>query len=162
LRTITETIEVSCPSYYALRHAERYFSIRRRGVAPDTISLHVDFSRLKLPGATEARHDVLVKHELSGKPGEDQELRLSWDPDDAVVPSFVGTLRCSEAGGKAMLTLNGAYKPPLGAAGAAFDLVAGRHIALATMRALLEDVKQFIESDFQTALSTELASSPKE
>jgi hypothetical protein len=162
MRTIAETIEVSCPSYYALRHAERYFSIHRRGVAPDTISLRVDFSRLKLPGATEARHDVHVKYELSGKPGELQELRLSWDPDDAMVPRFAGTLRCSEDDGETILTLDGAYKPPLGVAGAAFDLVAGRHIASATMRALLEDMKRFIESDFQTARSTELASSPKE
>ena len=159
---ISERIEAACPAYYVLHHAERYFTVHRRDVAPGTISLRVDFSKLKLPGATQARHDVRVKHELIGEPGKAQVLKIWWDPQDSTVPSFAGKLSCSEAGGRAILALDGEYAPPLGIAGAAFDLVAGRRIATATIRTLLEDMKRFIESDFRTARSTEFASSPKE
>ncbi|MBV8198539.1 MAG: hypothetical protein JO263_10415 [Candidatus Eremiobacteraeota bacterium] len=159
---IKETIEVKCPRFYALHHAERFFSVHRRGVTPDTVSLRVDFAKLKLPGASEARHDVAVRHQLWGEPGKDQALNISWDPHDATVPSFSGTLRAAERDGGSTLTLDGEYKPPLGVAGAAFDLVAGRRIASATIRTLLEEMKEFIESDFQIARATDLAESPKE
>jgi len=159
---IKESIEVACPRYYALHHAERFFTVHRRGVSPGTISLRVDFSRLKLPGASQARHDVQVEHKLSGQPGKDQLLNLAWDPRDPTVPSFTGTLSAAENDGTTILALDGSYSPPLGVAGAAFDVVAGRRIASATIRTLLEEMKEFIESDFQTALSTDLASSPKE
>ena len=53
-------------------------------------------------------------------------------------PHFHGTLRLRIAGTDAtLLTLEGAYRPPLGGVGAAFDRVIGRHIARATMRELL-------------------------
>lgn len=46
--------------------------------------------------------------------------------------------------------------------GAVFDAILGRRIAAATANALLQDMKNFIELDYQMALSTTLASSPKE
>ena len=48
------------------------------------------------------------------------------------------------------------------AVGAVFAAVLGKKIASATAAALLQDVKQFIESDYQSAETTTLASSPKE
>jgi hypothetical protein len=60
------------------------------------------------------------------------------------------------------LTLEGEYDAPFGAAGAVFDAVLGRRIASVTAKALLQDMKEFIEPDYQMALATNLASSPKE
>jgi len=126
------------------------------------LTLRVDLSSLKLPGSSEARHNVRVKHELTEKDGA-KTLALSWDPQDRTVPRFAGTLSAGEKDpGATTLTLEGAYTPPLGVAGAAFDLVAGRKIASATAHGLLEDIKEFIESDYRTARATNLASSPKE
>jgi hypothetical protein len=161
---LTETIEVDCAPFYALHHAERYFTVHRRDVTPGTISLHVDFSKLKLPGGSQARHDVRVKHELVKESGKPDELAISWDPDDRTVPSFHGRLRAEAAGdeGKTLFLLDGSYTPPLGVAGAAFDLVVGRRIASATISALLEELKGFVESDYRTARATNLADSPKE
>ena len=121
-----------------------------------------DLSSLKLPGSGQARHDVRVQHELAGE-DDKKHLALSWDPEDQTVPRFNGTLS-SSAGepGKTILTLDGTYTPPLGVAGKAFDLIVGRKIATATARALLEDIKKFVESDYQTAAATNLASSPKD
>lgn len=160
---LNETIEVDCPVHNIMHHAERYFTVHRRGAIPGKISLTVDLSQLNLPGTAQARHEVRVEHELVQKPGEPEALALAWDPDDRTVPHFSGVLHAvRKEGGGSLLTLSGGYDPPMGVAGAAFDAIVGRRIAVATVRSLLEDVKQFIESDFQTALRTTLASSPKE
>ncbi len=160
---IRETIGVACPMHYIMNHAQRFFTVHRRDVTPGTIALRVDLSALNLPGAAQARHDVHVEHELRREPGKPGEIAVSWDPADRTVPSFAGTLHCSEGGeGETILALDGEYEPPLGVAGAVFDLVVGRRIAAATLQALLEDIKRFVEADFKTALSTNLADSPKE
>jgi hypothetical protein len=154
------TIDVECPTFYALHHAERFFTLRRRDHTPGMLTLRVDLSSLKLPGSSQARHDVRVRHELREIQGKKQ-LALAWDPEDQTVPRFAGTLTAGEkAPGETTLTLEGGYEPPLGVAGKAFDLVVGRKIALATARALLDDLKQFIELDYKAA--KDLASSPKE
>ena len=159
---LRETIDVQCPPFYAMHHAERFFTVHRRDHTPGTLTLRVDLSSLKLPGTSEARHEVHVTHERVEE-GAHQKLRLTWDPEDQTVPRFAGALSSSEKDpGTATLLLEGSYKPPLGVAGAAFDLVVGRKIAAATARALLSDIKAFIESDYQTARATNLASSPKE
>lgn len=159
---LRETIEVLCPPFYVMHHAERFFTVHRRDHTPGTLTLRVDLSSLKLPGTSEARHDVHVTHERVDEDGR-RTLRLSWDPQDQTVPQFSGTLSSSEKDpGTATLLLEGTYKPPMGMAGAAFDLVVGRKIAAATARALLGDIKAFIESDYQTARETNLAFSPKE
>jgi hypothetical protein len=157
-----ETIDVQCPPFYAMHHAERFFTVHRRDHTPGTLILRVDLSSLKMPGTSEARHEVRVTHERVEEDGR-ARLRLSWDPRDQTVPQFAGTLSSREKDpGTTTLVLGGSYKPPLGVAGAAFDLVVGRKIAASTARALLADIKEFIESDYRTARETNLASSPKE
>jgi len=159
---LRETIDVRCPPFYAMHHAERFFTVHRRDHTPGMLTLRVDLSSLKLPGTSEARHEVRVTHELVEENGS-RQLRLAWDPQDQTVPQFTGTLSSEEKDpGTTTLVLAGNYKPPLGIAGAAFDLVVGRKIAAATAQALLRDIKEFIESDYQTARETNLASSPKE
>jgi len=155
-----ETIEVECPTFYALHHAERFFTVHRRDHTPGMLTLRVDLSSLKLPGASQASHEVRVSHSLVEENGE-KKLALTWDPEDQTVPRFAGTLTPSENGpGKTTFTLDGIYTPPLGIAGAAFDLVLGRRVATSTAQALLEDIRAFIESDYQT--TRDLGSSPKE
>jgi hypothetical protein len=159
---LKESIEVACPTFFAMHHAERFFTVHRRDHTPGVLTLRVDLSSLKLPGTSQARHEVRVAHEPIEEGGK-KKLALSWDPQDQMVPRFAGTLSAAEKdAGTTTLTLDGAYTPPGGVAGAAFDLVVGRKIAAATARALLEDIKQFMGSDFQTARATNLASSPKE
>ncbi len=159
---LKEAIEVACPTFYALHHAERFFTVHRRDRAPDVLMLRVDLSSLGLPGSSQALHEVRVTHALTEDKGQ-KGLALTWDPQDKTVPRFSGTLTSSEsAPGTTTLTLEGTYTPPLGIAGKAFDLIVGRKMAAATARALLEDIKQFVEADFQTARATNLASSPKE
>src|SRR5579871_172023 len=129
MSNLKETISVKCPRHYIMHHAQRYFTVHRRDVTPGTIALWVDLSSLKLPGATRARHDVRVEQQLVQSPGGPGTLNLSWDPGDATVPRFAGTLDSAEGDdGNTTLTLEGRYEPPLGVVGAAFDAVVGRRI----------------------------------
>lgn len=73
----------------------------------------------------------------TGRPHD--ELEINWTAGTRFFPDFQGTLRLRivsvDASG---LALEGTYRPPFGAAGAVFDALAGRRIARATMRDLLE------------------------
>jgi hypothetical protein len=94
---------------------------------------------------------------------DQRTIDLTWDPDDRLVPRFTGVLSAEILeDGKSRLTLTGKYDAPFGPVGAIFDAILGHRIAVATADAFLQDIKQFIESDYQTAASTSLASSPKE
>lgn len=161
--TLREHIDVKCPHYYLIHHAERYFTVHRSGQTPGTFSLAVDTSKVGLPGKVQARHDVRMRYEISKDANGQPLIALTWDPDDRFVPKFSGALsgELSEDG-KARLTLEGTYDAPLGPVGAVFDAVLGHRIAAATADAFLQDVKRFIESDYQVAAATSLADSPKD
>ena len=61
-------------------------------------------------------------------------------------PHFHGTLRLRIAGVNATrLTLEGAYRPPLGGFGVGFDRLIGHRIARATMRNLLDRIAAEME-----------------
>jgi hypothetical protein len=160
---LREQIDVNCPHYYLIHHAERYFTVRRQGQTPGTFTLTVDMPKVGLPGNVQARHDVRMRYEIS-KGSDDQDvINLTWDPDDRFVPKFTGALTGESLDdGKSRLTLTGKYDAPFGPVGAVFDAILGRRIAAATAEAFLQDVKRFIESDYQIAASTSLASSPKD
>jgi hypothetical protein len=161
--TLRENIDVKCPTHYLIHHAERYFTVHRRGQTPGTFSLTVDMSKVGLPGNVQARHDVRMLYKVSEGANHQDAIVLTWDPDDRFVPKFAGALSGERLeGGESRLTLEGQYNAPFGPVGAAFDVILGRRIAAATANALLQDMKEFIESDYQMALSTTLASSPKE
>jgi hypothetical protein len=163
MSTLREEIDVKCPAHYLMHHMERYFTVHRRNQTPGTFSLTVDMSEVGLPGKVQARHDVRARYKISEAGTGKDAIVLSWDPDDRFVPKFAGALSGEGLeGGKSRVTLVGQYNAPFGPVGAVFDAVLGRRIAAATANALLRDMQKFIESDYQMALSTELASSPKE
>ncbi len=161
--TLREHIDVKCPCYYLIHHVERYFTVHRRGQTPGTFSLTVDTPKVGLPGKVQARHDVRMRYEIAKRADGQDVIDLTWDPDDRFVPRFTGALSGkSLEDGKSRLTLAGKYDAPFGPIGAVFDAILGRRIAAATADAFLQDLKQFIESDYQIAASTSLASSPKD
>ncbi len=162
MSTLRKSIDVDCPAHYLIHHAERYLTVHRRDQEPGTFSLVVDMSKVGLPGKVEARHDVRMRYKISEE-AHRQVIILTWDPADRFVPKFAGVLSGERLeGGGSRLTLAGEYDVPLGRVGLAFDVFLGRRIAAETANALLQDVKSFIESDYRVALSTTLASSPKE
>ncbi len=161
--TLREQIDVKCSHYYLIHHAERYFTVHRRGQTPGTFTLTVDTSKVGLPGKVQARHDVRIHYELSQGADGHAVINLTWDPDDRFVPKYTGVLSGAILeDGSSRLTLAGKYGVPLGPVGAVFDAILGRRIAAATVHAFLADIKEFIESDYKVLASTGLAESPKD
>jgi hypothetical protein len=74
---------------------------------------------------------------------------ISWEPEGGgPFPHFSGTVGVEADGtdNACCLTLDGAYDPPLGLVGDAFDAVVGRHIARLTARNLLDEIAIMMES----------------
>jgi hypothetical protein len=102
------------------------------------------------PGGLRLEHDV----EVELKPAHDEthleyRVDVSWRPTGTtLLPSFAGVLRFQwdEQYGYTWLVIEGDYEPPLGAAGKAFDAIAGERIARGTMRALLDDLRAVLEA----------------
>ena len=73
-------------------------------------------------------------------------MLLEWRAGTRLFPEFHGTLRLRiDTVDTTRLTLEGAYRPPLGIAGDLFDIVLGRHIARATMSDLLARIVRALE-----------------
>ncbi len=73
----------------------------------------------------------------------DEPWAVTWEPrGGGPFPTFSGTLsvRADEDWNVAALELDGAYTPPMGVPGAAFDHVLGSHIATSTAKALLSEI----------------------
>lgn len=74
-------------------------------------------------------------------------MLVEWHAGTRLFPNFHGTLRLRIASvDSTHLTFEGAYRAPFGRVGRAFDLVAGRRIAKATLRDLLERIAIALEA----------------
>jgi hypothetical protein len=73
-------------------------------------------------------------------------MMMEWTGGTRLLPDFHGTLRLRiETVDTTRLALEGAWRPPFGAAGRLFDLLLGRAIAAATMRDLLDRIAAALE-----------------
>jgi len=78
-------------------------------------------------------------------------LAVKWVPEGSGPhPTFVGLFIIGEDEdyGSCRLSVVGEYKPPLGAVGILFDAAVGRQIARATVRKLLYQLRDFLESRY--------------
>lgn len=89
----------------------------------------------------------------------DEPWKLHWKPVSGLYPVFDGTLtvRADESYAGSMLELQGAYNPPLGAAGAAFDAILGQRIAAETARELLRRIGSTIETQYRLVEDAKVA-----
>ena len=89
-------------------------------------------------------------HQNKLTPGRRNErVALEWRPEgNGPYPTFKGQLTIRPQSGDTELELKGGYEPPLGGLGKMFDNVAGKRIAEATARELLELLKSDLELEF--------------
>lgn len=95
-------------------------------------------------------HDahVTFKRAEAGR-GLEFGVHVNWVPMEAeLLPSFHGLFRLQndEHYGQTRLVIEGTYEPPLRVIGKVFDAVAGKRIAHGTLRRLLSDISQAIET----------------
>ncbi len=155
---MTELIEkttIACPLAQAAMQVNRFFASFTGADGNAHVPLRLP---LHLPG----RSSPLVLEQVviatlvpDREPGQlTPRYRLSWTPAQRTesYPAFEGELRVEgEDYESFILGIHGYYKPPLGFAGAAFDLAVGRFIAAATAKDLLARIKTDVEAAFQAA-----------
>jgi hypothetical protein len=142
---ITERRIVACP--YHLAQAYLAQTIRPRVSSPGPLEL-----TLTLPGA-ELVKEVVVTYGAAVDPMHfDQPWSVHWKPKAGPYPEFDGelTIRADETYESSQLELQGSYRPPGGAVGAAFDAAVGNRIARATAAALLDRIGGEIESRYRS------------
>ena len=90
---------------------------------------------------------VAVRYGHGSDPARfDEVWTVQWSPQGGgPYPDFDGELAVVMHEGHAVLQLTGSYVPPLGAAGAAFDRVAGSRIAAVTARSFLSSIASELE-----------------
>jgi hypothetical protein len=144
---LRDQIAVDCPPAESESRLEAYFA-SRRGV--DGISrLRLRVPMTKNPHGL--RLDREVRIEASRARDEDNLndlIRITWIPEGGIAfPRFEGTLVVwgEERANRSYIELDGAYTPPLSAAGEMFDAAVGHDIAKTTAREFLEDLKNAIE-----------------
>ena len=100
--------------------------------SPDKALLHRSF-------ASSAQHPLMI---VLKKGNEEPSGHGAF-------PRFVGTLKveADEDYGTCSLAIEGAYDPPLGLLGDAFDAAVGRKIAKATARQLLRELRKMLEEE---------------
>jgi hypothetical protein len=137
---------VKCPYHLAQGYLEEDMRERAALPASRTITLRVPL------GGGDLAKDVSVTVGPGVDPMHfDQPWKIHWTPKGGgPYPDFDGelTVRADENYTSAFLELRGTYRPPGGPLGAAFDHVAGAHIATATAKALLAELARNMEARY--------------
>ena len=146
---IHESLTVLCPFDQVPKAAEAYIASLPVEDGKSTVALRLTVGDL----IVERRADLKLSHSRD-YPGF-AVMEIDWNPHGGgPYPIFAGKLCAEEVSGNfCRLDLDGAYIPPFGIAGAAFDAVLGHQIALAVARQLLDEIKIGIEFAFQTGLT---------
>jgi hypothetical protein len=135
----------TCPFSIADDYAARFLAAAQRG-GPET------FVRAPLAHMIPAlRRKVRISFGRSTdavEPGRaHDEIRLHWLAGSSMLPDFRGTLRFRIDGSGTRIMLDGAYRPPLGPLGMAFDRIVGRWIARATLDDFAKRIATFLEDE---------------
>ena len=150
---LRETIEVPTPPSIALAAIERYLASKE-----NILNLVVPLSALGLPSGLEIEKPVKVQFKPSRRSKlmlgrRDDRLHLHWKPHGPY-PAFEGFVAIRPSSGKTQIELRGAYKPTFGQVGEAFDSAVGYRIAHVTAAALLQELKEELERDFEAVKAT--------
>lgn len=82
-------------------------------------------------------------------------LKLHWRANSKMpLPEMDGLLTVRPNGPVTELHMEGQYEPPLRFAGRIFDTLFGRFIALRTIRRFLDELRTFIEAEWQRERQT--------
>jgi hypothetical protein len=148
MSTLYQALKLACP-YNRAREllAETMAPLAGTG-EPRTLTLRTP---LVIDGADLSKDVVFTVGTAQDPMHFDQVWSVHWHPTEGgLYPSFSGSLavRADETYRSSMLELQGAYEPPLGAVGKAFDATVGTRIASATARELLRSIGAGLEEKY--------------
>jgi hypothetical protein len=149
---------VACPLSLVVDEAHVIFPLLE---APSP-GVRVELRDLGVPLGLGLSHRVVTTFrrecDLQERGRPHDEIVFGWDADSFLLPNFSGTLRFRvDTVDRTRLLLEGSYVPPFGAAGAMFDRVAGRRLALATLERIVHRLADQLESLW----TAERASAPR-
>jgi hypothetical protein len=157
MSTLREEIYVNCPPAQAHRHLDAFFREHAESQGPSGhSSIHLTLCvPLHVPGLKTAlnlqRSAKATVTRIRAASDSSDTLAVTWEAlGGGPFPRFEGTIavKGDEDYNSFRLVLAGAYAPPLGAAGDAFNAVIGRGLALATARDLLGRMRDSIEASY--------------
>jgi hypothetical protein len=154
---IREEIAVACPVMDAFEFVRAYF-YERSGFAPSRALV-----TLRAPvGEMTIDRDVFVSLQTQAGKAAGRGFAITWEPKGGgPFPSLAGALELRMADGTScVMSLTGAYDPPLSVPGKAFDAAVGRRIASASAMTFLTMLGDAIESARNAALLTSHDYSP--
>ncbi len=144
---VNESLQLACPYHLAQGYLDETFRDQGQDGRSHVLQLEVPV------GGQHLVKNVLVEVSLGRDPMHmDHPWRVHWRPQGGgPYPAFDGelTVRAGEDYDRAVLEMTGSYRPPGGALGAAFDLIAGHELASATMRVLLGKIARDFEAHYQ-------------
>src|SRR6516164_3266529 len=143
---LSERRVVRCPYHLAQQYLHEIVGVRAESGEESRLTLTVSGAGLEIS------KDVGVTFAPAVDPMHfDQPWRIHWNPQSGRYPEFDGelTVRADEDYKSSVLELQGSYRPPGGALGAAFDWAAGSRIATATAQALLSRIGDGMEARYR-------------
>lgn len=158
MTSIKESLHIACP--YARARGYLHDLLQDAALSHEPQLLHLS---APLPGThLELEKGVHVTYAHATDPMHfDEPWTVRWTPEPGgMYPSFSGTLtiRADEVYRAAILELEGQYAPPMGTAGAVFDLALGHRIASATMQRLLSIIGDDMVARYKAEEAEKLSS----
>jgi hypothetical protein len=157
VRRLNRSVLVNTPAAFARAYVTTSFLERPSANEKSDgaeISLRFPLPRFIIGGLTlEKRVNVSLRYGSADAAG--RALTISWRPiGSSALPDFHGKLVATpETETACRLAIAGAYTPPGGIAGVAFDQLIGGRISAATIGSLLDQFKASIEADYATRLA---------
>jgi hypothetical protein len=153
--TILASEHVDCPPEEVESYLERFLYGLVAGDGTLVVELRAPARALGLPGHAAFEKRVVAKLTYDRDADElNRIVSLSWTPEGGgPYPAFSGTVVADAAMDSegSVVSIAGRYAPPGGIAGDVFDALVGRRIARATIRELLERIRDGIEAEYLAA-----------
>jgi hypothetical protein len=151
VRELSVSVPVQAPSGFSLAFLNTYVSDLAGGGETEGL-MPLRYAVTQLAGLTLER-DVNVRVDYVLKANEPAVLKIAWEPDASLFPSFEGVLHAESTGERTCnLTIVGTYDVPGGVAGQLFDAVIGVNIARGTIDQLLCRFRDAIEADYKVRM----------
>ncbi|MGP6157282.1 MAG: hypothetical protein ACLPYS_07205 [Vulcanimicrobiaceae bacterium] len=148
--TVVASEHVDCPPEEVEAYLEHFLYGLVASDGTLVLELRAPASALGLPGQLALEKRVVAKLTYDRDADElNRIVSLSWTPEGSgPFPSFSGTVVADAAVDTegSVVSIAGRYAPPGGMAGDVFDALVGRRIARATIRELLERIRDGIEA----------------
>jgi hypothetical protein len=152
--TIVASEHVDCPPEDVESYLERFLYGLVSGDGSLVVELRAPARALGLPSHLAFEKRVVAKLTYDRDADElNRIVSLSWMPEGGPYPAFSGTVVADAAVDTegSVVSISGRYAPPGGMAGGVFDALLGRRIARATIRELLERIRDGIEAEYLAA-----------